>query len=271
MTDPSNFHPTLLLAGPVLRRVTATSVSVWVATSEPSLVQLDVYGSAEFLTRAATEHTGVVNADSIGVGTQHTVAVGTHLHIAVVTAQIPTQPPDIICSYNVTLTVDAASDPFWSGLWDLGGLKLLDLGDPSDDYQGGLGYAEGHLPTFATAPVDIANLRLWHGSCFKMHGNGPSILGNLDDILSDALPADGTATKQRPHVLLLTGDQIYADDVATAVSPMLTTLGANLLGGRPRDDPGAWCERRRRRGHPGQLPGRAPDAADPGHGRHDER
>ncbi len=62
-----------------------------------------------------------------------------------------------------------------------------------------------------------------------MHGDGPSVLPNIDDILSDALPADATDAKQRPHMLLLTGDQIYADDVATALLPHLTELGANLL------------------------------------------
>ena len=119
---------------------------------------------------------------------------GGALHFAVVTAPIAGVPPDTICSYNVTLDVqgDAVNPPGWSGQWDLGGLKLLDLDDPSDDYQGGLGYAEGRLPSFASPPADVKDLRLFHGSCFKMHGEGPSILPNIDDLLGDALPADAT-------------------------------------------------------------------------------
>ena len=127
-----------------------------------------------------------------------------------------------------------------SGQWDLGGLKLLDLGDPSDDYQGGLGFAEGRLPSFPTPPADVESLRLYHGSCFKLHGDGPSIMANIDDLMNDAIaldapPADPTqtdpnsTTKRRPHVLMLTGDQIYADEVATPLSPLLTSIGANLL------------------------------------------
>jgi Domain of unknown function (DUF4082)/Bacterial Ig-like domain len=235
--DPdAPFSPVLLLAGPVLRRVTATSVSVWVATSQSCQVRLDVYGSIATLNRASgAAQTGTVAATSVGAGSQSTVRAGGALHFAVVTAQIAGVPPDTICSYNVTLDVqadadaDAVSPPGWSGQWDLGGLKLLDLGDPSADYQGGLGYAEGRLPSFASPPADVKDLRLFHGSCFKLQGEGPSIMPNIDDILSDALPADDTAQKQRPHMLLLTGDQIYADDLATALSPFLTSIGASLL------------------------------------------
>lgn len=222
----------LLLAGPVLRRVTATSVSVWVATSQACGVTVEVYGSIAMLNRASSaERTGTVAATIVGTGSRLTVQAGGALHLAVVTAQIAGVPPDTICSYNVTLEVqgDAVNSPGWSGRWDLGGLRLLDLGDPSDDYQGGLGYAEGRLPSFASPPADVKDLRLFHGSCFKMHGEGPSIMPAIDDILSDALPADDTDAKHRPHMLLLTGDQIYADDLATALSPYLTVIGANLL------------------------------------------
>ena len=226
------FSPVLLLAGPVLRRVTASSVSVWVATSQACLVTVDVYGSIATLNRASSvAQTGTVAATSVGTGSRPTVQAGGALHFAVVTAQIAGVPPDTVCSYNITLDVqgDAVTPPGWSGRWDLGGLKLLDLGDPSDDYQGGLGYAEGRLPGFASPPADVKDLRLFHGSCFKLQGEGPSIMPNVDDILSDALPADDTDAKQRPHMLLLTGDQIYADDLATALSPFLTSIGANLL------------------------------------------
>jgi len=227
-----DFNPMLLLAGPVLRRVTPTSVSVWVATSQPCDVRLDVYGSIASLHRPADSQTGTVSATSLGNHTRSTVRVGDALHIAVVTAAVNGVAPDTICSYNVTLDVTepAPSGLSWTGQWDLGGLKLLDAGDLSDDYSGGLGYVEGQLPTFATPPQEVRNLRLFHGSCYKMHGYGPSMLPNLDDLLSDALPADGTAQKQRPHMLLLTGDQIYADDVATPLSAHLTALGQQLLG-----------------------------------------
>jgi hypothetical protein len=227
----SDFSPTLLLAGPVLRRVTATSVSVWVATSQSCSVRLDVYGASASLHFSPGAQTGTVGATQVGTGSRDTIRVGGALHVAVVTAPVAGVPPDTICSYNVTLDVqgEGVGPHPWSGQWDLGGLKLLDLGDPSDDYQGGLGFTEATLPSFPSPPADVANLRLIHGSCFKLHGDGPSIMANLDDILSDALPADATPTKQRPHLLILTGDQIYADEVATALLPLVTSIGASLL------------------------------------------
>jgi hypothetical protein len=231
----TSFTPPLLLAGPVLRKVTPTSVSVWVATSQPCVVKIDVYGSAAALTRSPGAQTGTVSANLVGSKDRTTVKVGGSLHIAVVTAGLVGVEPDTICSYNVTLTVQASGAGSGAGgQWDLGGLKLLDLGDPSDDYQGGLGYAEGRLPSFPTPPADVVSLRLYHGSCFKLHGDGPSIMANLDDLLSDALPfdspgADGTGAKRRPHMLLLTGDQVYADEVGTPLLPLVTSLGANLL------------------------------------------
>ena len=181
-----------------------------------------------------------------------------------VTGPIAGAPPDTVCSYNITLTVQSSGGDA-SGQWDLGGLKLLDLGDPSDDYQGGLGFAEGRLPSFPTPPADVESLRLYHGSCFKLHGDGPSIMANLDDLMNDAIaldapPADPTqtdpnsTTKRRPHALILTGDQIYADEVATPLSPLLTSIGATCCGRRVRARRLRQCRSRA----PARLTSRSP-------------
>src|SRR5580700_5763683 len=103
------FNPTLLLAGPILRRVTPTSVSVWVATSQSCGVRLDVYGATAVLNRATGAQTGTVTATVAGTASRDTVRVGGALHIAVVTAPIAGVPPDTVCSYNVTLNVQGDS------------------------------------------------------------------------------------------------------------------------------------------------------------------
>lgn len=231
----------LLLAGPVLRRVTPTSVSVWVATSQSCHVTVDVYGSSAFLNRTADAQTGTASAPSVGTGTRPTVRVGASLHIAVVTAAINGVPPNTLCSYNITLNVTGtpAAPPGWTGTWDLGGLKMLAAGRPKDDYAGGLGYAENQLPGFPTPPDDVVNLRLVHGSCFKMHGEGPNAFPGLDDIIGDALTKPLTDPDGRPHLLALTGDQIYADDVATCLSPALTSIGKMLVGPETVPVPGS--------------------------------
>ncbi len=90
-----------------------------------------------------------------------------------------------------------------------------------------LGYAENQLPSFVTCPPHLEDLVIAHASCRKPHGEGVPALGNLDTVIDDL---DGEAAG-RPHMLFLTGDQIYADDVAAALLPGLTTLGIELLGG----------------------------------------
>ncbi len=233
MAVAPTFTPPLLLAGPVLRKVTASAVNVWVAASQSCKVHLDVYEAGATVNLQPGGQKPSVTGTSVGSGSRETVQVGASLHIAVVTAQIAGVPPDTVCSYDITLEVlkPSALAHSFSGAWNLGGLKLLDFGDPEDDYQGGLGFAEGRLPSFLTPPGDVAELRLMHGSCFSLKGDGQSMMPAIDDILSDALPADATAQKQRPHLLMLTGDQIYADDLATSLLPWLTSIGDHLLGG----------------------------------------
>ena len=70
--------------------------------------------------------------------------------------------------------------------------------------------------------------QLLHGSCRKPHGGGnsPDAL-SYGDALLQATHDDMT---KRPALLLLTGDQIYADDVSISVSAMLKEQAAKLIG-----------------------------------------
>ncbi|MEX2365090.1 MAG: alkaline phosphatase family protein, partial [Pseudohongiellaceae bacterium] len=65
-----------------------------------------------------------------------------------------------------------------------------------------------------------------HGSCRKPHYQGSDALAQVDDRLAGAIANPAT---QRPDLLLMTGDQVYADDVA---GPMLCAIHATsaLLG-----------------------------------------
>jgi hypothetical protein len=95
-----------------------------------------------------------------------------------------------------------------------------------------LGYAEGRLPSFVT-PVDHASaLRFVHASCRKPHGGGkdePEGMELVDAHLAD-VEAGRLAEGERVQQLILTGDQIYADDVAPGLLAALTEAGRELLG-----------------------------------------
>ena len=64
----------------------------------------------------------------------------------------------------------------------------------------------------------MTDLRIVHGSCRRPHANVPDLLADLDGLIEKAR----TNGLERPHQLFMTGDQIYADDVATSLLHLAT-------------------------------------------------
>ena len=105
-----------------------------------------------------------------------------------------------------------------------------------------LGYEEGELPGFALPPAQLTDLRLLHGSCRRpgqvyFEGKGETTFDGsawVDDLILEWRQGEGSTlgfnANIRPHQLFLTGDQIYADDVAESLLPMLNRLGNEVLG-----------------------------------------
>jgi hypothetical protein len=218
----------LLLLGPILRRVEPRQVSVFIATHQPANVRVALYD-------------GVVDAAApppeLGSAETHTTRFAAGFHAVVVTvafaenaAALPLMPGHLY-SYDVRITPDAGGA---QSLKDLGLLQDSTLpgygtADPArqDVEVDAIGYAENRLPAFVTCPAALDDLVVAHSSCRKPHGDGHPALQWLDGYIDDLHGAiDG-----RPHMLFLTGDQIYADDVAAALLPGLTALGIELLGG----------------------------------------
>ena len=188
-----------LLAGPMLRQVTQESVTVWVALRRRADVTLIVFDPV---------------GDRPMRGKRPTVAIGTNLHIVAVTA-VP-QPSfgplreGIIYRYEMVFDFE-------------GGLSH---GLAAASESASLAYPPFTLPSFCLPPADVNSLRLIHGSCRIPHGNAIDSLPILDELIEQTA-ANPLA---RPHQLLMTGDQIYADDVASSLLVMLTDAAAGLLG-----------------------------------------
>jgi hypothetical protein len=201
----------LMLAGPMLRRVTAKSVTVWVALQQTATVTITVNDN---------------NNQAVMAGTGKTVAVGASLHIVAVTA-IPKPPIDHLLEgivYQYDLTFAVAGNPSMPLAQATGGADLA--------------YAPLTLPSFALAPTDISAVRLLHGSCRMPHGDGPDALALLDVLIGQS----ASNAQFRPHQLMLTGDQIYADDVSDALLLLLTDAGDTLLNGVPQSATPTWEE-----------------------------
>jgi hypothetical protein len=193
----------LVLCGPILRRVTKDSATVMVVLKEAREVVLEVYGG---------EHDQEILARAV----QPTSPLGEHLYYALVTARF--EPGAVVPgeAYLYDLRFNTGGAAVQTLLSDgvlvpgaASGATLLEL----------LLYHEQKRPSLIIPPDEPERLCVLHGSCRKPHGHGPDALALADEELSQGIPerASQPLKGARPHMLLLTGDQIYADDVHPAL------------------------------------------------------
>lgn len=203
-----------VLAGPILRRVDAASVSVWIALSKPGTVKAVVF-------RGRAKSTGVGVADMPAVGDAQIIArrCAANLYVAVVRVPVAGLPPLTRHSYDVVVDVGA-------GPQGLAALDKLKVDTSSTPHGLPLGFGAGMLPGFVTQPTELADVRLVHTSCRKSNGPGAEALAWLDDRIQEGLSNVDVA----PQQLFLTGDQIYADEVGGVLLPMLAELGSEICG-----------------------------------------
>ena len=146
----------LLLAGPILRRVEPTLVSVWVALRDPAIVTLSLWDGHV----PRTESSILISSEAPGV---KTLRVGEQLHIAVALIKIATNSPKVlqpgqIYSYDVTIKTEKSTETLGSlGLLTKNGIN----GKPIEP----LGFEDGKLPSFALPPQELTDLRVVFGSC----------------------------------------------------------------------------------------------------------
>ena len=215
----------LVLAGPILRRVEPNLVAAWLALSEPASVAVTLFRGR---TKAATLDP-LFRSDP----PTRTLRCADRLHVAVALARIPqgsdkTLEPGVVYSYDVAITVGAVTHT----------LESLGLLASTPSANGGspelarphlaLGYADGFLPSFALPPARLDDLRIVYGSCRRPVNEHPDAMAMIDDyLLQDDRYADPL---QRPHQLLLGGDQIYADDLWSGQLVLVNTLANELVG-----------------------------------------
>jgi hypothetical protein len=194
--DTSAAEWPLVLAGPMVRRVEAGEISVFVVCKHQRPLRLSIYdGTTPDPARLVHEQV------------EQTVELGRFLHAAVVTAR-----PEAPLRRGQVYGYDVHFGP----VADLRSLGLLEQ----------LGYEPYRLPSFVVPPERLEDVRIVHGSCRKPHGERRDALATLDQILA-ASYRDATA---RPQQLFLTGDQIYADEVHPAVLALAGAVGRVALG-----------------------------------------
>ncbi|MEQ5801145.1 alkaline phosphatase D family protein [Halomonas sp. H10-9-1] len=176
-----------VLAGPLLRRLAPDRLVLWLAASRPLALTLVLTPAGEATRRVTLteEHC-------------RRVPVGHHAWLHLIDLPLATPlPTDTLIAYDLRVH-------------DSGGQRgIADWGPHLLD-------AEGELPAFVLAG---RHHRLLHGSCRKPHHDGGDGLARAEAWLAKR----HTAPAERPAWLLMTGDQVYADDVA---GPMLVAIHA---------------------------------------------
>jgi hypothetical protein len=211
----------LLLAGPILRRVEATSVSVWIALSKAARVRLSVWDS-----RVVTGTPDpMISTPAPGV---RTLRIGRKLHIALVTLTVAanslqTLRSGHVYSYDLEIVPDGESTRH-----TLASLHMLERGVFDGRAHLPLGYEPGFLPSFAPPPATLDDLRIVFGSCRRPAHPDPDAMAFIDDII--ARDQAYTDALRRPHQLFLGGDQIYADDVTALQMLALMPVASELVG-----------------------------------------
>jgi len=191
----SDSLPTIV-AGPILRHVSAEKIVVWLVTSSEQAIKLQCFQSDQCLAKAefSSEHEGYVK-----LGTR------AHLHLLQLSPDTPL-PQDEWLSYDI-------------GVGESGNEQWLSQTIPD------LCYNDQKRPDFMIkSRID----HVLHGSCRKPHHDDRDGLLAVDEALAAARQPSAKRSEQ-PALLMMSGDQIYADDVA---GPMLSGIQqvVDLLG-----------------------------------------
>ena len=187
----------LVLAGPLLRRCTPSSLTLWLATSQP------VAGHLALLPDSG-------GAVSIGKDrwrrSCQQIRAADHLWFQMVEIKLETDlPKDCWIGYELSFAPLTEPEQNLSSLTES---HFVSWRQWAPD----LAYPGKETPGFV---LKSRLTKLLHGSCRKPHHESDDGLWRADDELAAKDPQDW------PAVLIMSGDQIYADDVA---APFLASI-----------------------------------------------
>ncbi|MBT1451118.1 alkaline phosphatase family protein [Glaciecola sp. XM2] len=186
-----------IIAGPMLRHVDEKVITIWLVTKDDTPIHAQLFDE---------------NDAAIGIDEKKTevlsLCLGKHCFIRLV-RMVPSQTLSLNAQYAYNMNLED----------DQGKLTSLNqlLPDIFYEYEKNLSFA---------LKKDLTNVV--HGSCRKAHfSKGSDALPQLDKLLKKC--DQGTTPEDYPDLLLLTGDQVYVDDVA---GPMLHAINQviDLLG-----------------------------------------
>ncbi|KAA0946953.1 alkaline phosphatase family protein [Pseudomonas sp. ANT_H14] len=185
-----------VLAGPLLRRLEPGRLVLWLVGSRALALTLRLQ-----FTQDEREHTLDINLDATLC---QVVPVGRHAFIHLIDVPLSNAlPQDVTIGYDLLIN-ETGAHPSGIAEW---APHLL--------------HANARTPDFV---LHSRIQQLMHGSCRKPHHYADEGLLCVDRLL-----AEGRSPAQRPALLMMSGDQVYADDVAgpmlRAIHALITRLG----------------------------------------------
>lgn len=185
-----------ILAGPIVRKASPKQITIWLITKSDRPIRM----------RLHTKENGSVLFDHLLDENQlKRIQVGTHAFVSLISLQGDKDfPLEELLEYDIRICDESEQEQ---------GLEILipDLIFPGQT-----------LPSFV---IKQSISKVLHGSCRKPHHNSPDGLLKVDEEIQQSL----NNAADRPDLLMLSGDQVYADDVA---GPTLNAIHQtiNLLG-----------------------------------------
>lgn len=211
-----------LLAGPIVRKVTYDSASVWFVLKENREAELNIY----------LNHSADIKNSWACSGKSKGIQIGEHVFVNCLTVyrKGSFQPGK---NYYYDIDFGKKPDDKQNGktdsddqntkndlLSELTKLKVIDIT-----------YGTDKMPSFAIPPDHLDELNIVHGSCRKPHGEEYDAMEGIHNMIESALEGKNSLdAKKRPHQFFLTGDQIYADDVADIMLLLIDDAAEKLFG-----------------------------------------
>ncbi|KMT65878.1 hypothetical protein [Catenovulum maritimum] len=188
-----------ILAGPIIRKITPNQVTIWLVSSVPVKIEL-----------ALCYHDSKLRFDLSQQRAIHSIKVAEHYHVHLINLGLEQALPyDCLIQYQLKFFHGSTDSP--SYLTDL----IPDIC-----------YPQQTKPAFV---IHSQVKKILHGSCRKPHFELKADSSDGLVIADQFLQQQLTKPEDWPSLLIMSGDQIYADDVAT---PMLVATHqiCNQLG-----------------------------------------
>lgn len=201
-----------ILCGPILRRVDSSSVTVWVALHHKELDE----ATDEVLLEVFLRKTGELVMD----GKLRPTRIG-DVYVATVQAT----GTSLLSSSHYLYRLSFSGSHIFGHPPGESSAEEAPESDPSQpEPEAEAEPADIEDYAFQFMPQELSAVRIAHASCRKPDGLGRDALALLQDAID-------RKKAQKPHLLFLTGDQIYADGVAAPLLVMIRDAVNKLLPG----------------------------------------